>query len=69
MHHTRTHVMHIAFGLWQCITVWSTKEIHKQTPNNTEHVCQASVTMFKVLEFYTSINGPSLAPNQTANTI
>ena len=39
MHQTGTHVMHIAFGLWQCITVWSTKEIHKQIPNNTEHVC------------------------------
>ena len=39
MHHTSTHVMYIAFGLSQCTTVWSTKEINKQIPNNTKHVC------------------------------
>ena len=36
MHHTTTHIMPITPGLWQCITVWSTKEIHKilQTAQN-----------------------------------
>ena len=37
MHHISTHVMHITFGLWQCTTIWSTKEIHRQIPNNTKH--------------------------------
>ena len=37
MHYTSTHVMYIAFGLWQCTTVWPTKEIHKQIPQNTKH--------------------------------
>ena len=39
MHNTSTHVIHITFGLWQCTTVWSTKEIQKQIPNNKKHVC------------------------------
>ena len=38
MHHTSTHVVDIAFGLWQCTTVWSTKEFHEKIPNNTKHV-------------------------------
>ena len=29
-HHTSTQVIHITPGLWQCTTVWSTKEIIKR---------------------------------------
>ena len=35
MHYTCMHVVHIASGLWQCTTVWSTKEIHKNITNST----------------------------------